>query len=276
VKIILNLSLFLACIFVACKKDESLWQVKNLNPNNKTLAFGHGGMGIKYRYPMNSMESLHEVLSIGADGTEMDIQMTKDKVLVLFHNSKLEDATNGNGLVRDKNWTEIKNLEYKWPFLNKTKLIRLEDFFKNQPINTNHIFTFDCKVEAAEEVEYRKNFVEKLYGFIDLYHLQKNCFIESYNVEFLSELALKDSTLKLFVHPENYSDGLAISKQIKLYGLTLDRLKINSAEIEQAHQNNLHISLYNLTNSKENTEAIQMNADFLQGDAMDDLINQLK
>ena len=42
------------------------------------------------------------------------------------------------------------------------------------------------------------------------------------------------------------------------------------------YQNNLHISLYNLNNSKENAEAIQMNADFLQGDAMDDLINQLK
>ncbi|MFY8185667.1 MAG: glycerophosphodiester phosphodiesterase family protein [Bacteroidia bacterium] len=30
---------------------------------------------------------------MGAKGSEMDVQMTKDSVLVLFHNTKLEDDT---------------------------------------------------------------------------------------------------------------------------------------------------------------------------------------
>jgi glycerophosphoryl diester phosphodiesterase len=259
--------------FVSCKKDESIWQVKNLNPNNKTLAFGHGGMGVKYRYPMNSMESLKRVLAIGSNGTEMDLQLSKDNVLVLFHNTKLEDATNGKGLVRNKTWDEIKNTEYKWPLFDKTKLIRIQDYFDELVPDANHIFTFDCKVEAKEDQDYLNNFVKVLYNFIVTNKLEENCFIESYNLEFLKSLSALNGRLKLFVHSNNYQDGYAIAKEVKLYGITLDRINTTKEEIQEAHAHNLRIALFNMANAQENIKAIQMNADFLQSDKMAHLID---
>ena len=46
-------------------------------------------MGITSQFPINTFESINSALALGADGSEVDIQMTKDSVLVLFHNRKL-------------------------------------------------------------------------------------------------------------------------------------------------------------------------------------------
>ncbi len=263
-------------LLFSCKKDGALWQVQNLNPDNKTLAFGHGGMGTKYRFPMNSMESLNKVLAIHADGTEMDLQLSKDNEMVLFHNNNLQDACRAEGMVRNKNWEEIKNTNYKWPLLESSKLIRMSDFFDQVKITPNHIFTFDCKVEAQEDQDYLRNFADKLYALILQYNLVDQCFIESYNIDFLKNLEAKNPKLKLFVHCNTLTDGLSVSRQVHLYGLTMDRLKISQEEIALAHQNNLHITLYNMVNANENIKAIQMNADFLQSDKMEHLIEVLK
>ena len=81
--IILPLLLF----FTYCEKQED-FNVKNLN-HNIIMILGHAGMGDLYKYPNNTMESIEPVLGIGADGTELDIQMTKDSVLILFHDETL-------------------------------------------------------------------------------------------------------------------------------------------------------------------------------------------
>jgi glycerophosphoryl diester phosphodiesterase len=263
-------------LLVACKKDSALWQVNNLNPQNKTFVFGHGGMGTKYRYPMNSMESLKEVLSIGADGTEMDLQLSKDRVLVLYHGENLSDGCNRGGTVREKTWAELSEVQYKWPLVGKVKLIRVSDFLEAAAKDSSKIFTFDCKVEVHEDKDYLLNFADELYALIAKYHLQDRCFIESYNLDFLKNLYAKNAGLKLFVHCNNIADGFEAAKYVHLYGLTLDRLKISKEEIDVAHQRNLHITLYNMTNAKENLEAIQMNADFLQSDHMQHLVDVLK
>lgn len=268
--------LFSILFFFSCKKDGVLWQIQNLNPDNKTFAFGHGGMGTKYRFPMNSIESLNKVLSIGADGTEMDLQLSKDNEMVLFHNNDLQDACRASGMVRNKTWDEIKNTNYKWPVLENSKLIRMRDFFDQVQMKPNHIFTFDCKVEAQEDKDYLRNFADKLYELMVHYNLVERCFIESYNIDFLKNLEAKNPRLKLFVHCNTLVDGLSVAAQVHLYGLTMDRLKISKDEIGLAHQNNLHITLYNMVNANQNITAIQMNADFLQSDKMEHLIDVLK
>lgn len=236
------------------------------------MAFGHGGMGNKYRFPMNSLESLNQVLSIGAHGTEMDLQLSLDNELVLFHNASLEDATTAKGLIRNKKWQDLKNVTYKLPLFKKTKLIRIQDFFNQTKPNPNLIYTFDCKVEAKEDQDYLNNFVKVLYNFIVTNNLEDQCFIESYNLEFLKSLSALNGRLKLFVHSNNYSDGYAIAKEVKLYGITIDRLNISKEEIKAAHTQNLRVALFNMSNDQENMKAIEMNADFLQSDKMAHLI----
>ncbi|MBQ9920858.1 MAG: hypothetical protein IJO52_01630, partial [Clostridia bacterium] len=47
----------------------------------------------------------------GANGIETDVQITKDGVLVLFHDDTLERVTDSNGRVEDYTLAELKNIK---------------------------------------------------------------------------------------------------------------------------------------------------------------------
>jgi glycerophosphoryl diester phosphodiesterase len=261
-------------ICAGCKKDPSLWKIQNLN-NNKISVFGHGGMGIDYRYPMNSYESLSHCLKLGADGTEMDVCVTKDTVMVLYHDQTLEEETSCNGSIKEKIWEEIKSCRYNNPIIGRADLIPASYFFDRVENKDKLTFTFDCKVIMEDDIEYLNIFAEALYRHIIKYDLVSHCFIESFNITFLEILQKKDKNLHLFLYTQDYQTGLEVSKEIKLYGLTLDFEKISAEEIKQAHENNLRITLFNTQTEHQNLDAITKSPDFIQTDKVDYLINAL-
>ena len=120
-KNILFLLVFVPLLFSCGKKD---FDINNLN-NNKIAVIGHGGMGISHSYPMNSQESILKCLNLGADGTEIDVQMTKDGVLIAFHDSLLNHSTNLSGTVHSKTWAEIEGAIYSHPNYSKYNVVKL-------------------------------------------------------------------------------------------------------------------------------------------------------
>lgn len=110
------LSIFLCC----CKRDVQMFKIHNLN-GDKISCFGHGGMGVGFDYPIDTWESIEPVLRIGADGTEMDVQMTRDSVLEAYHNSYLSESTACNGTINDNLWADIESQDTIFLRLIKTK-----------------------------------------------------------------------------------------------------------------------------------------------------------
>ena len=86
-KLLYILSIFL---FSSCQKE--IFDINNLNGD--ILVIGHGGMGVSHSYPINTFESIMHCINLGTDGTEIDVQMTKDGVLVAFHDKELSNKTN--------------------------------------------------------------------------------------------------------------------------------------------------------------------------------------
>jgi glycerophosphoryl diester phosphodiesterase len=263
-------------VFTTCKKDNSLWQIKNLN-NAEIGVFGHGGSGSRFRYPINSMYSLNEILKQPVYGTEMDVQISKDKELILFHNFRLEDATNCDGLVSEKNSEELKSCQYKLPWLKGgTELITAKAFFDQVINKDDYHYVFDTKISGDASKEEIADFSEALYSLIKTYKLEERCFIESYNFIFLQALLKLNANLKLFIHSDSYNDGLAVAKQVNLFGITIDKVRITKEEIADAHKRNLRIALFNLDTENKNLEAIKMNPDYMQSDNCEFLLEALR
>ncbi|PBQ34291.1 hypothetical protein CNR22_21785 [Sphingobacteriaceae bacterium] len=259
---------------LGCRKDPVIWQIENLN-NNSISVFGHGGMGIYNSYPMNSYESLSECMDKGVDGTEMDVCVTKDSVLILCHTQDLDENTDCSGLIRNSNSRDLQGCRFKKPLFSKANLIEASYFFERVQRSEKQIFTFDCKT-MDDSYEYYELFARALLKHINKYKLQNNCFIESFNVDFLKIVQSKNKDLRLFLYTDESTVGLATAKEISLYGLTMDMAKISEEEIEQAHKQNLRIALFNASTEKDNLEAIQKNPDYIQSDKVEYLINALK
>ncbi len=101
------------------------WQAACGGPLDVDLEIiGHGGSGFSWPsagVPPNTIESVRRgVDAYGADAVEVDVQLTRDLVPVLYHDRRLEAATDCTGCVGDYTVDELGGCRYRqdllaWP-----------------------------------------------------------------------------------------------------------------------------------------------------------------
>jgi glycerophosphoryl diester phosphodiesterase len=60
--------------------------------------------------PENTLRAFARALELGADGIELDVQVTRDGVAVVFHDSTLKRLTGARGRLADRTWSELLKL----------------------------------------------------------------------------------------------------------------------------------------------------------------------
>lgn len=67
-----------------------------------------------WRYaPENSIAAIEHSIKVGVDVVELDLQLTKDSVLIVMHDSQLERTTTGTGSVREWTMDSLRTLKLK-------------------------------------------------------------------------------------------------------------------------------------------------------------------
>ena len=92
---------------------------KPLPAHQQPLVIGHAGSGFVTPLmpfnplPANSMASIKLALAHGADGVEVDLQLSQDSVVMLYHDQMLESNTNGQGCVYELPAATVQQLHYR-------------------------------------------------------------------------------------------------------------------------------------------------------------------
>ena len=259
--------------FSSCQKE--MFNINNLNGD--ILVMGHGGMGVSHAYPMNTFESILYCINLGVDGTEIDVQMTKDGVLVAYHDKELSNKTNKCGLVNDFYWNNLQSAYYtSVPYLNYS-ILSLEQLFSNIDNLYEHKFIFDCKLYSNNDsLIFYNSFIDSFREIISSYSLQNNVYFESQNSEFLIKLKEDNPEYKLFIYPPSFEIGLELALNLELFGITISTDQISTDQIEIAHSNNLFVSIWNINSKNENIAAINKSPDCIQTDKVKHLVNLLE
>lgn len=86
---------------------------------NYPLVYGH--RGASGYCPENTMIAFEKARDLGADGVELDVQMSKDGELVVIHDESVDRTSNGHGFVKDHTFQQLRQLnfnrthpEYPW------------------------------------------------------------------------------------------------------------------------------------------------------------------
>ena len=69
----------------------------------------------------NSIQAFQDCINEGLDGIEVDLQMTKDSVLIIMHDETLDRTTTGSGKVSDYTIDELRKLRLLNPIGVKTR-----------------------------------------------------------------------------------------------------------------------------------------------------------
>jgi len=159
---LINLIL-LMLIFFSCVKKENYSSIR---------VIGHAGMGLSMLnsiYHDNSKEAIeYALLMKGCDGVEVDIQLSKDGDLWLYHDPNLESETNGSGCISDMVLQQLDSVRYK--SLHHEKLCRLKELDSNlfytknlyldiRKVNfcTNTEIDSQILMDALEAISFLKN-----------------------------------------------------------------------------------------------------------------------
>ena len=82
--------------------------------NTKPLVWAH--RGASGYAPENTLAAFEKAVELGADGVELDIQLTKDDEIVVIHDEKIDRTSDGKGWVKDYTLEELRGFNY-----NRTK-----------------------------------------------------------------------------------------------------------------------------------------------------------
>jgi len=88
--------------------------VKPALDHDRPLLFAHRGGGALA--PENTVPAFLNGVRLGADALELDVRITADDQVVVFHDETLERTTNGNGKVREHTLAELVQLDAGYYF----------------------------------------------------------------------------------------------------------------------------------------------------------------
>ncbi len=80
-----------------------------LAAHDRPLIVGHRGASAAA--PQNTLAAFRKAVDLGADGVELDVQLSADHVLVVIHSFTVDETTDGTGGVADKTLAQLKELD---------------------------------------------------------------------------------------------------------------------------------------------------------------------
>src|ERR1700748_391101 len=248
-------------LFFSCKKKDDSFNSESLA--QPVLALGHGGMGNSNFYPMDTYESFLNCINLGANGSEMYIQMTKDSVLIAYHDEGLETLTNGSGPIINYTWAELQQFQYQAaPYVQYT-IPSIDVLFAHLSNLKQLTFSFDNKLYFDDSL--RPVFIRAVINLLEKYQMEQNVFIESHDPAFLTEFkALKN--YKYFLNPETFDQGLSQAVSLGFYGIIMDNDNISADQISTAHQQGLRVQTWGPSSESDNEQAIEKGPDAIQTD----------
>jgi glycerophosphoryl diester phosphodiesterase len=106
------------CVFAQNRAEAIRQNLLNHNTEKVTVVSHRGDWR---GFPENSIEGLNSTIKMGVDVVEMDVQKTKDGVLILSHDATLDRCTTGKGKISDWTLDSIRTLNLKNGCAIKTK-----------------------------------------------------------------------------------------------------------------------------------------------------------
>ena len=139
--------------------------------------FAHRGFSGKY--PENTMLAFQKAYEAGADGIELDVQLTKDGQVVVIHDEKVDRTTNGTGLVRDYTLEELRKLDASYIYTGEMGFNPIPTFeeYCAWVAGTDLVTNIELKtgVYPYPIIE------EKVWELLQKYQLEEKVIISSFN-----------------------------------------------------------------------------------------------
>jgi glycerophosphoryl diester phosphodiesterase len=144
--------------------------------------------GASAYYPENTMAAFEGAVEMEAEMIEVDVLLSKDGVPVVYHDSKLNDHTNGDGLVSNHTIEELKELDAGSWFDNSFTDQRIPTLEEVLAFASGNIaLNIEIKAEAVSD-QIKDGVVEKSLNLVREYGMEEYVLFSSFDYRAIKHL----------------------------------------------------------------------------------------
>lgn len=214
----------------------------------QTFVWAHRGASAYA--PENTLEAFQLAIDMGADGIELDVQLTADDQVVVLHDETIDRVSNGQGYVKDYTLKQLK--EYRFnklhPEFSNAVIPTLEEVLKLlQPTR------LVLNIELKTGVFFYPGLEEKVIALVEKYHMQNRVWYSSFNhysVRKIRELRADAKTGILYTdgiyQPAVYANNMGVDAIHPYY----NNLKY-PALLDDCHKSGIEIHTWTVNCSKD-------------------------
>ncbi|MGL6065411.1 MAG: glycerophosphodiester phosphodiesterase [Fusobacteriaceae bacterium] len=211
--------------------------------------------------PENTLVAFKKAIELGAKGIELDVQLSKDGVVMVMHDDTLDRTTNGKGRLEKFNLEELKKLDsgfwYDKSYCEE-KIPTLEEVIKILPENVR------LNIEFKPDKKNVSKIAQEVYKILERYNCSEQVIISSFYHHSLLEYRKLDENIQMGMLFEY--DIINIFEYIKKSGINpvsinISKDYIDENLIKEAHENNLKIAIYTVNEYNEAMELKKIGID---------------
>ncbi|MDR2879491.1 MAG: glycerophosphodiester phosphodiesterase [Fusobacteriales bacterium] len=197
---------------------------------------GHRGVrGIK---PENTLESIAEAVNLKFDMVEIDVQMTKDGEIIVFHDYNLKRLFNSNKKISELTYEELLTITDKIPLL-KEVIKNIKD--KNTELNIE-----------IKELFQKNGIIEELIYLLERYSFKEKVLISSFDHVILKEIKKRDETLKTAVLVASRpADPISVIKAAEADGYNSLYYFMDKEIISECHKYGYFVNIWTVNTKAE-------------------------
>ncbi|MBP8594776.1 MAG: glycerophosphoryl diester phosphodiesterase membrane domain-containing protein [Ruminococcus sp.] len=207
--------------------------------------------------PENTLYAFEAALDSGADYIELDVQLTKDEQLVVFHDDTLDRVTDRKGKLRDYTYSELQHISVgEWfkggdfadariPLLSEVLDLVGDDIMLNIEIKNNG----NMKETVRQTVE-----------LIQLYGIDDSCYVTSFSYAALKQVKSLDPSIKTGLIA-NVATTTAMTQLKYIDAMSMNYIFVNQTVVNAAHQNGKRIFVWTVDRKGDMQQMIALGVD---------------
>ncbi|MBQ7936305.1 MAG: hypothetical protein IJ333_08210 [Clostridia bacterium] len=214
--------------------------------------------------PENSLPAFGAAVAMGAEEIEFDLWYTTDGEIVSIHDAKLDRVSNGTGLVYEKTFAELRELDFGIKYGEEFKGLKIPTFeeilkkFACHCIMNIHLKTVDT------ETGYDPAILKKIIALIDRYDCRKYVYFTTGNVTLMQQIIDTDPHILRCMGAGHKEIRWSIVERAIKYNcqkVQLFKPYFNQEMIDQAHTHGILCNVFWSDDPQETRQFLEMGID---------------